>query len=167
MDLCVYGLRQLLITQNYKFTCCLSLQLTSGQASLSQMSWKLAVISARCVRTWCTAMRRQELPCIVFSEHRSWDAVMDEDTCDQCGWEALDGSKHFLLRKASFSSNKPREFELCFHYDLLYKTLQELAGGQHWHNKWMRQMHAYRQYGMSVAHVWPFRLSTGTSGRPA
>jgi hypothetical protein len=92
---------------------------------------------------------------------------MDEDTCDQCGWEALDGSKHFLLRKALFSSNELKEFELCFHYDLLYKTLQELAGDQHWHNKWMQQMHAYRQYGMSVVHVWPYCLSTGTSGRPA
>jgi hypothetical protein len=98
-------------------------------------------------------MRRQELPCIVFSENCSWHAVVDEDACDQCGWEALDGSQHFLLRKASFSSKALGDFELCFHYDVLYKTLQELAGGQHWHNKWMRQMHAYRQCGMSVAQV--------------
>jgi hypothetical protein len=47
---CVYELRQLLITQNYKLTRRLSLQRTSGRASLSQMSWKLAEVSARCVR---------------------------------------------------------------------------------------------------------------------
>jgi hypothetical protein len=47
---CVYEPRQLLITQNFKVTCFQSLQLTSGQAGLSQMSWKLAVVSARCVR---------------------------------------------------------------------------------------------------------------------
>jgi hypothetical protein len=60
--------------------------------------------SGQCQACQSTAMRRQELPCIVFSENCAWDAVVDEDTCNQCGWEALDGSCHTTLTLISHIS---------------------------------------------------------------
>jgi hypothetical protein len=83
--------------------------------------------SGHCQVCQSTAMRRQQRPFIVLFENCSWEAAVDdhEDTCHQCGWEALDGLQHFLLRKASFSSKALGDFELCFHYDF---TVQDPAG---------------------------------------
>jgi hypothetical protein len=108
------------------------------------MSWKLAVGSARCVRA------RQ---CIGKSCHALSSLKIARGTLLWLKTNAISVAGRRWTARATFSSKVLGEFELCFHYDLLYKTLQELAGGHHWHNKWMRQMQAYRRCGMSVTQI--------------
>lgn len=103
-----------------------------------------------CRRCGSSHLRPKLSNCLVFSENAVLDSSIDEDVCQACGWEAFDGAEHFVVRKCSFTSALLGQVELCFHYDLLYKTMQELVEGQHWHNKWVRQLEAYRHCGMAV-----------------
>jgi hypothetical protein len=99
-----------------------------------------------CGRCGSTSLKAQQLDAVVFAEKEIFSSVLTEKKCAECSWESFDGSELFLLRKASFSSRVLGDFEMFFHWDLLYKTLEELVEGHYFNSKWMRQMRSYRAF---------------------
>jgi hypothetical protein len=75
-------------------------------------------------RCGSTSLKAQLLDAVVFAEKEIFSPMLTEKKCAECSWESFDGSELFLLRKASFSSRVLGDFEMFFHWDLLYKTLE-------------------------------------------
>lgn len=80
--------------------------------------------------------------CKVFCLSFVKETEIVEQTC-ACGFHSMDGGEAFILRKCPFSSEPLGVFELCFHWDLLFRALRMLLSGNHFYSMWTFQMQAY------------------------
>jgi hypothetical protein len=90
-----------------------------------------------------------ETPAKIFGTRAVVDASIYEQFCSACSHlVSFDGSEAFILRKAQFSSAVLGKFELCFDWDLLYSTLDDVVDGTHWYTCWTRMMQSYLRDGV-------------------
>ena len=99
------------------------------------------------------AMQRQpHQRCMVLAENCLWDIQLSESKCTKCGRHSFDGAELLLLRKATFRSEGVLgTFELFFHWDVIFKALQELEKGHFFFDKWVRLLDTYKNVGVSDA----------------
>jgi hypothetical protein len=63
---------------------------------------------------------------------------------------AYDGVEDFVLRKTWFQSGILGNFELFFHWEVLYSTIYELVGGRHWYSKWLVLLMNWKRAGYNA-----------------
>lgn len=131
---------------------------STSSAAESAALEELRVTSIREQWTECSCgapLEHHELPARVFGTSAIDEVTLVEASCTECGVRAaVDGSEYFILRKGPFSSAPLGTFELCFSWELLNDTMNDLAAeGTFFWTRWKACMKKWDGIDVTAAQL--------------